>query len=272
MALQFTNNAKTTLAAGISDVDTSLTVVTGDGANFPLVSSPDTFYITLENITTGVFEVCLVTERASGSPDTFTITRGQDNTTAVAWVVGDLVELRICAAVLDSFEGHDHDTVYSPIVHNHDSDYIQVTGGTMTGSLFTVTPAADNNSTLAVNSEWIDTNYNIYEIGTGIPNAVLPSEKQLLFIASKAFSLPESLTNSVAYANTAPSAAVSFDIRKNDISVGSVNWAISTSIATFTMASAVSFAASDRLTIESPANCYGIAGVSITLLGTMVFA
>lgn len=271
MALQFTNDARTTLASGISDVDVNLTVATGDGTKFPIVSTPDTFYITLENAITGVYEVCLVTEHTSGTPDTFTITRAQDNTTAVAWVTGDLVELRICAAILDSFEGHDHDTTYSPLVHNHDSDYVNVTGDTMVGSLDTVTPAAATDNTTAVNAAWVDSNYNFYELGTGVPNAVLPSEDQLLFIAARSITLPSGLTGSTGYAITAPTAAVSLTIYKNGVSAGSVDWAISENTATFTMATATTLAIGDRLTITSPSNCHSMAGMTITLLGSMNF-
>lgn len=271
MALQFTNDARATLATGITDVDVSLTVSSGDGASFPLVTSPDTFYITLENIVTGVFEVCLVTSHEGGTPDTFTITRGQDNTTAVAWVAGDLVELRVCAAVLDSFEGHDHDATYAALVHNHDSTYINTAGDSMTGSLDTVTPTASTDNNTAVNAAWADANYGFYELGTGIPNTVIPSEDQLLFIAARSITLPAGLTDSVGYATTAPTSAVSFDVKKNGVSAGSIDWLATANTATFTMSTATTLAAGDRVTITSPANCYSIAGVTITLLGSINF-
>lgn len=94
MTIKFTNNATTTLASGITNVATSLTVASGAGALFPTLSGSDVFYATLANAT-GTVEIVKVTAR---STDTFTIVRGQDGTTAVAWNAGDKVELRPTAA------------------------------------------------------------------------------------------------------------------------------------------------------------------------------
>jgi hypothetical protein len=96
MTIKFTNNATTTLASGITNVATSLTVASGAGAKFPSLSGSDVFYATLAN-TGGTVEIVQVTAR---STDTFTIVRGQDGTSAVAWNTGDKVELRVTAADL----------------------------------------------------------------------------------------------------------------------------------------------------------------------------
>jgi len=96
MTIKFTNNATTTLASGITSVATSLTVASGKGALFPTLSGSDVFYVTLAN-TAGTVEIVKVTAR---STDTFTIVRGQDGTSAVAWNTGDKVELRVTAADL----------------------------------------------------------------------------------------------------------------------------------------------------------------------------
>ena len=96
MTIKFTNNATTTLASGITNVATSLTVASGKGALFPTLSGSDVFYATLAN-TSGTVEIVQVTAR---STDTFTIVRGQDGTSAVAWNTGDKVELRVTAADL----------------------------------------------------------------------------------------------------------------------------------------------------------------------------
>ena len=90
MSIKFTNNAATSLASGITNVATSLTVASGKGALFPTLSGGDVFYATLAN-SSGVVEIVQVTARTT---DTFTIVRGQDGTTAVAWNTGDKVELR----------------------------------------------------------------------------------------------------------------------------------------------------------------------------------
>ena len=99
MAMKFKNNAATTLASSINASDTSLTVLTGQGALFPtIVNSSDYFYCTLAN-TSGIVEIIKVTGRTG---DNFTtIVRAQDNTSAVSWNAGDKVELRLVAACLN---------------------------------------------------------------------------------------------------------------------------------------------------------------------------
>jgi len=96
MAILFTNNAASALAADISNVAVSLSVQAGAGALYPALAGSDYFYCTLSNVTGGI-EIVRVTARAT---DTFTIVRGQDNTSAAAWLSGDKVELRLVAASL----------------------------------------------------------------------------------------------------------------------------------------------------------------------------
>jgi len=98
MAMKFTNNATSTLATGINNSVTSLSVASGQGALFPTLGGSDYFYCTLANLA-GTVEIVKVTAR---STDTFTIVRGQDNTTAATWLSGDRVELRLVAANLNN--------------------------------------------------------------------------------------------------------------------------------------------------------------------------
>lgn len=95
MPAKITNNATTTLAAGISAVAVSLTVAAGDGAKFPTVTGNDYFYVTLAGV--NGLEIVKVTARAT---DVFTIVRAQDNTTAKVYSLGETVELRPVAAAL----------------------------------------------------------------------------------------------------------------------------------------------------------------------------
>ena len=96
MSVLLTNNGFSTLASGITDVATSLTVATLDGALFPTLAGSDYFYATLIN-TSNQLEIIKVTAR---STDTFTIERGAESTTARAFSAGDRVELRLTAAAL----------------------------------------------------------------------------------------------------------------------------------------------------------------------------
>jgi hypothetical protein len=100
MPYQFTNNASTTLAAGITNVATTLTVSTGTGALFPTPSGASVFELTLISQTSSTIEIVKCTARTT---DTFTITRAQEGTTAAAFTIGDRVELRVTAAVLNNF-------------------------------------------------------------------------------------------------------------------------------------------------------------------------
>lgn len=98
--VQFTNNASTALASGITNIATTLTVSTGAGALFPTLTGSKYFYCTLiDAATAAVIEIIKVTAR---SGDTFTMTRAQEGTTGHAYLTGDKVELRITAAGLNA--------------------------------------------------------------------------------------------------------------------------------------------------------------------------
>jgi hypothetical protein len=94
MAVKFTNNAATTLAAGINSSVTSISVT--DGSVFPALTGSDHFYVTFDDTTNR--EIVKVTAR---SGNTLTVVRGQDNTTAQAFNSGDRAELRVVAALLE---------------------------------------------------------------------------------------------------------------------------------------------------------------------------
>lgn len=101
MAVLYTNNASTTLNGAINNSVTSMAVASSTGNLFPIIASPDVCYLT---ITDGTYiEIVKVIARANNS-DTLTLaTRGgYDGTAARSWSAGATVELRVCAALLDS--------------------------------------------------------------------------------------------------------------------------------------------------------------------------
>lgn len=112
MAQKFTNNATTRLTgSGLSAVGTSFTVTTGHGARFPSCSSADAdyFLVTLED-SSGNKEIVKIISRTD---DTFTIGTGvdelvagraQEGTTAQAFAVADLVELRLTSGFIDALK------------------------------------------------------------------------------------------------------------------------------------------------------------------------
>jgi hypothetical protein len=106
----FTNNAGTTLATGINSSVTSLTVASATGGLFPNPTAGQYFYCTLSNAAGTTIEIVKVTAR---STDTFTIVRGQDGTSAAAFIAGDKVELRLTAADLQNFPQLDSTNTFS---------------------------------------------------------------------------------------------------------------------------------------------------------------
>lgn len=99
MAEIFTNNAASTLAAGLTAVATSVQLAGGTGALFPDTSGGDTFHITVFNKSNGNHEIMLCTSRTT---DTLTVTRAQQGTSAITFSIGDIVENRPTAAYLNS--------------------------------------------------------------------------------------------------------------------------------------------------------------------------
>jgi hypothetical protein len=93
MGIKLTNNAFATLAAGINSSATSITLTSGQGARFPTLTASDYFYATLID-TSNNLEIVKCTAR---STDVLTVVRGQESTTARAYVTGDRIEIRITA-------------------------------------------------------------------------------------------------------------------------------------------------------------------------------
>lgn len=96
MAIKFTNNASSTLASSISSSALTITLASGGGALFPTLGAGDYFYGTLVDSSNNL-EIVKVTAR---SGDTLTVVRGQDGTTAKAYVGGSKFELRPTAGAL----------------------------------------------------------------------------------------------------------------------------------------------------------------------------
>lgn len=119
MAVLVKNNAYSTLASGITDTATTITVAAGTGSRFPTAGGADYFYATLIN-TSNQLEVVKVTTR---SVDTLTVVRGQDGSTARAYSASDRIELRVTAALLsdirDSITPADNTVTTAKIVNSN---------------------------------------------------------------------------------------------------------------------------------------------------------
>lgn len=100
MAELFANNAQGSLSASITALDNTLTLQTGEGAQFPSPTGGDFFRVFLFKKSTSEWEIALCTAR---SGDILSITsRAQEGTTALALAANDAVQLRPSAAFFQS--------------------------------------------------------------------------------------------------------------------------------------------------------------------------
>jgi hypothetical protein len=159
----FTNNASTTLASNVLIGATSLTVAAGTGSLFPALAGSQYFYCTLTNAAATIVEIVKVTARSS---DTFTIVRGQDNTSAQAWTAGDKVELRLTAADLQNFPQLDSTNTFAA-AQTFSATPVFSAGITSTATPVGVTSGGTGLGTLTANNV-------ILGAGTSTPTFVAP--------------------------------------------------------------------------------------------------
>ena len=93
-----TNNAVSTLSAGITSGATSLSITSGDEGKFPSPATGEWFPVTLVD-TSGNLEIAHCTAR---SGTTLTVKRGQEGTTAKAFLAGTRIDVRPTAEVIST--------------------------------------------------------------------------------------------------------------------------------------------------------------------------
>lgn len=99
MPILFKNNATALLAASISTSATTIVISAGLGASFPSPVTGSYFYATIFD-SVGNYEIVKVTAK---NVDSFTVLRGQDSTTALAFNAGDGFAMRPNAAIFENF-------------------------------------------------------------------------------------------------------------------------------------------------------------------------
>ena len=163
-SIKYTNNAKTTLAANLSNSATSATVVNGN--LFPSLSSGEHFYCTFDDGTNT--EIVKVTAR---STHVLTIVRAQDNTSARAFSSGDKAELRITAVVLEEV---------STSTSSWNTDIFAGDGSDAT---FTLTQAATDEKYLQVYIDGAFQAHNTYSVsGTTLTFATAPANSRVITV------------------------------------------------------------------------------------------
>jgi hypothetical protein len=109
---------------------------------------------------------------------------------------------------------------------------------------------------------------SFYDLSVFVQGLPFASELVWKFIAVRGFTLPASLTGSEATAGAASTGNVSFTIKKNGSSEGTVDFN-TTATGSFTFSGSVSFAAGDILTIIAPSSPDAtLADISIVLKGS----
>lgn len=99
----FANNASTTLGSAAASTDTTITVASGTGSQFPVLTSGQFFMATLASSTTGLpNEIVKVTGRVG---DTMTVVRAQEGTTAQSWAIGTRFANFVTAGFLNQIVG-----------------------------------------------------------------------------------------------------------------------------------------------------------------------
>ena len=99
MAQLFADAARAYLSAGINNTDTTVSIAAG-GSLFPVANGTDWFKAVLQDAS-GI-EIVYVTAHTSASTS-FTVTRGQEGTTARSFAAGSVFGLRVTAADTAAF-------------------------------------------------------------------------------------------------------------------------------------------------------------------------
>ena len=147
MAVKFTNNAYTTLSAGINGSVTTIPVVST--SLFPTLGGSDHMYVSI--IGGAYVEIIKVTSFTSTA---LTCVRDQEGTTGTAAVLGNRVELRVTTAMITDAIADSNVDVFKNItdgsniiVADSTSDTLTITG--TGGATVTNTPGTD---TITINA------------------------------------------------------------------------------------------------------------------------
>ena len=99
--LLFANQAQTTLALPVNNVQTTITVASGTGSYFPAPSTGQAINLTLVNSTNSLITEVVQCTNITG--DVLTVIRGQEGTVANQWNIGDFVINFMTAGTAQSF-------------------------------------------------------------------------------------------------------------------------------------------------------------------------
>ena len=129
MTLLFANNAGSQLAQGINNTDDPVVFNVLDGSSFPSPGAGDSFMITLQG-SSGAIEIMECTDRTGNQ---LTAVRAREGTTALPFSVGDAVDARNTAGIMDNFvqENSPIDMGNNPLSNANIDSSCQFIGGYM---------------------------------------------------------------------------------------------------------------------------------------------
>jgi len=134
------NNANSTLAGPITNASTTALLVSGTGALFPTLAAGQYFDLTFNDAATRLlYEVVHVT---AISGDTITIVRGQEGTTALSWLAGDLASNLVTMGALQAF-------AQAPDTQAQTGNYAADTSGSANTITATLSPAPASLASIA---------------------------------------------------------------------------------------------------------------------------
>lgn len=146
MGVKITNNAWAVLAAGITPTQWDIPLAPGGADRFPTLTTGDYAWATLSNAANQL-EVVKITAIAN---NIMTVVRGQDGTTARSYALGDRVELRIPAALLnDKLDAAVAEDTYAP------KDSPTITNPTFSGNVLAPTPTAGANDNRVATTKFV---------------------------------------------------------------------------------------------------------------------
>lgn len=128
--------------------------------------------------------------------------------------------------------------------------FLPLSGGTLTGAL--TLPANPTNPLEAATKTYVDGIAAPYDIGVYFDGAPGADEDILKFVAVRSFFLGATLANSRAVATVAATAITSFDIERDGVVIGTMQWAAAATVATFTLVSNEQFLTDEVLGIVAP--------------------
>lgn len=171
-----------------------------------------------------------------------------------AYTMGDLNDVDVSGISVDEVLAWDG-AQFVPVTVASIADAVALDGDTMTGLLILSGNPVDPLG--AATKQYIDSLpvFNPIYAPSSFVNGVPVADQRMLghiFAASAQFLI--GLPDSAVESETAADAETVFDIQKNDVSIGSITFAIAATVATFSFLSDVTFTVGDRMEIIAPSS------------------